>query len=206
MIDIEDRMNQLTEEDRELTETAEVLFNFREAMDIEGIRNILWQVNHQAKKQYQSYLASLTPEKVREEVKTILRPHLPPAMVELLAKQICQLEPKPDMDLAFELREAIRNNVSEDELSYPRISALVLKTILPIVARTASILEAEYDEMARIREEVAYQQGWESAERKKDAECQARVERLKKEIEEMPMGTLTKPGWWQDFWEREGIV
>ena len=117
-----------------------------------------------------------------EDVKIILSPHLSDAMVELLASQICQLEPKPDMDLAFELREAIRNNVSEDELSYPRISALVLKTILPIVAKTASILEAEYDEMARIREEVAYQQGWESAERKKDAESQGRVEGMKKEV------------------------
>ena len=97
-----------------------------------------------------------------------------------IASKICQLfEPKPetiswltknppplrqpdesrlltDEELAFELREAIRQNVSEDELSYPRIGALVSKTILPIIAKTASI---------------------------KDAECQERVKRIFAEVE-----------------------
>jgi len=52
-----------------------------------------------------------------------------------------------DYDLAFELREAIQQNVSEDELSYFRISAVVSKTILPIIAKviakTASIVGGE---------------------------------------------------------------
>jgi hypothetical protein len=56
------------EEDRELTEAAEVLFNFRDAMDIKGIKQTLWQVSHQAKKHLQSYCASLSHAKLREEL------------------------------------------------------------------------------------------------------------------------------------------
>jgi hypothetical protein len=58
------------EEEQELTETAEAIHNL--PMDIAGIKSLLLQVSNQAKKYHQSYLISLTSEKIREEVAEIL--------------------------------------------------------------------------------------------------------------------------------------
>ena len=44
-------------EDTELTDIAETLYNFRNAMDIKGVKNTLWQLaNRQAKETWQILL------------------------------------------------------------------------------------------------------------------------------------------------------
>lgn len=106
-----------------------------------------------------------------------------------------------EQELAFKLREKMRDNTSEDELSFPRICALVSHVILPLIKEAGFLAPDEdiqhwaeaIDRNTELKGELVREGRLEKA----DA-VQLGIEALKRIIDDRehyyPIGCATLPG------------